>query len=103
MMTSSDGGPLVIFRGGFVADLALVKRLWDIEARGCSFHRKDDGGFRVVPSGQLTPDEVDFFRARRDEARRVLAYQADDGHLFTDKSQAQRHRLPDAATQRRSA
>ena len=102
-MTSSDDGQLVTFRGDFVADLALVKRLWDIEARGCSFHRKDDGGFRVVPKGQLTPDEVDFFRARRDEARRVLAYQADDGHLFTDQSQAQPGRLPDDAPQRRTA
>ena len=31
---------------------------------------------------RLTPDDVSFLRARRDEARQVLEYQADDSHLL---------------------
>jgi hypothetical protein len=44
---------------------------------------EDGGRFRVVPPDRLTPDDVVFLRARRDEARQVLEYQADDSHLVT--------------------
>ena len=74
---------LVTFRGGFVADSAIVQRLLDIEARGCSFRLEEGGRFRVVPADRLTPDDLAFLRERRDEARRVLEYEADDSHMFT--------------------
>lgn len=83
MPACSESSALVTFRGGFVADWAVVARLLDLEARGCSFRLEDGGRFRIVPSDRLTPDDVAFLRARRDEARQVLAYQADDAHLFT--------------------
>jgi hypothetical protein len=70
-MASSN---LVTFRDGFVADWPLVARLLDIEARGCAFHLDDGGRFRVTPPDRLTADDVVFLRARRDEARRVIAY-----------------------------
>ena len=83
MPVSSKSPALVTFRGGFVADWAVVQRLLDIEARGCSFRLEDGGRFRVIPPDWLTPEDVAFLRARRDEARQVLEYQADDSHLFT--------------------
>jgi hypothetical protein len=70
-MASSD---VVTFRGGFVADWTLVRRLLDIEARGATFHLESEGRFRVVPSSVLTPDDITVLRARRDEARAVLIY-----------------------------
>jgi hypothetical protein len=79
-MACSD---LVIFRGGFVADWAVVARLLDLESRGCSFRLEDGGRFRVVPHDRLTSDDVAFLRSRRDEARQVIAYQADHSHLLT--------------------
>ena len=86
-----------------MASVTVLKRLWAIEALGCSFALKDDGGFRVVPWDKLTPADDVFLRAHRDEARRILRYQADDSHLFTDQSQAPRGYLPDNAPQRRLA
>jgi hypothetical protein len=83
MPASSEQPALVTFRGGFVADWTIVHRLLDIEARGCSFHLEENGRFRVVPADRLTPDDVAFLRARRDDARRVLEYQTDDSHVFT--------------------
>ena len=85
---------LVTFRGGFVAAEAVVIRLNDLEFRGARFVLKPDGGFRVVPADVLTPDDTRFLRAHRDEARRVLEYQADDSHLFSDRSLAQIPHVP---------
>lgn len=76
---------LVTFRGGFVADWAVVHRLLDLEARGCRFVLEAGGRFRVVPPSALTADDKVFLRARRDEARAVIEYQADDSHLFSDR------------------
>jgi hypothetical protein len=64
----------VTFRGGFVADWQLVRRLLDIEARGCAFHLEDEGRFRVVPPSVLTPDDVTFLRLHRDAVRQVVVY-----------------------------
>lgn len=83
MPACSESSGFVMFRGGFVADWTVVQRLLDIEARGCSFKLEDGGRFRVLPPDRLTPDDVAFLRARRDEARQVLEYQADDSHVFT--------------------
>ena len=101
MASSKDR--LVTFRGGFVASLGVVERLLAIEARGARFVPLAGGRFKVDPPSVLTPEDTTFLKANRDEARRVLAYQADDSHLFTDQSQAQPGRLPDDAPQRRTA
>lgn len=84
MPATSEAPALVHFRGGFVADWAVVSRLLDLEARGARFELKPDGGFRVVPSSVLMPEDTAFLRAHRNEARRVLEYQANDSHLFSD-------------------
>ena len=84
MVCSDAPTTLVTFRGGFVADWTVVHRLLDLEGRGCSFRLENGGRFRVLPPDALTPDDVAFLRAHRDEARRVLAYQADDSHFFSD-------------------
>ncbi len=94
---------LVVFKGGFTASLEVVERLLAIEARGARFVSQVDGRFRVDPPSAMTPEDARFLKAHRDEARRVLAYQADDAHLFTDQSLAQPGRVPDDGSQRRSA
>ncbi len=99
----SDGSRLVTFKGGFVASLEVVERLLTIEARGARFVPLADGRVKVDPPSTLTPEDTTFLTAHRDEARRVMAYQADDAHLFTDRSRAQPGRVPDDAPQRRSA
>ena len=72
-MASSDPC-LVTFRGGFVADVAIVSRLIDIEARGATFELLPEGRFKVVPPERLTGDDVAFLRTRRDEARAAIEY-----------------------------
>ncbi len=93
---------LVTFRGGVVASLEVVERLLAIEARGARFVPVG-GRFKVDPLSTLTPEDTTFLKAHRDEARRVLAYQADDAHLWDDKGQAQPSRLPGDESQRRLA
>lgn len=73
-MASSE---LVTFRGGFVADVAVVRGLLDLEARGARFALLADGRFRVEPTELLTDEDRVFLRTRRDEARLVIQYQAD--------------------------
>jgi hypothetical protein len=70
-MASSD---IVTFRDGFVASWPTVQRLLDLEARGANFELLPDDRFRVVPADMLTPADVAFLRAHRDEARQVIAY-----------------------------
>jgi hypothetical protein len=65
---------LVTFRGGFVADLAVVVRILNLEARGATFTLINGGRFRVEPPVVLTADDCAFLRERRDEARSVLEY-----------------------------
>jgi hypothetical protein len=79
---------LVTFRGGFVADWTVVRRLLELESRGATFRLEDGGRFRIIPPSLLTDDDIAFLRAHRDEARRVLEYQADDSHLFRDDASA---------------
>jgi hypothetical protein len=73
---------LVTLRDGFVVDWAVVRRLLEIESRGCSFRLENGGRFRVLPVAQLRPDDVQFLRERRDEARRVI----EDGEQMAQQS-----------------
>lgn len=77
-MPATSEATVVVFRGGFSADWRVVSLLLDLERRGARFILKPDGGFRVEPAQLLTPEEIRFLRAHRDEARRVLSYNADD-------------------------
>ena len=94
-MAVSSEQRLVTFRGGFTASLEVVERLLAIEARGARFVPLPDGRVQVDPPSVLTPEDTTFLGAHRDEARRVLSYQVDDSHLFTDQSLAQLGRVPD--------
>lgn len=69
-----ESSNLVTFKGGFVADWAVVARLLDLEARGARLELLDDDRFQVTPPSVLTPDDVAFLEARRDEALAVIAY-----------------------------
>jgi hypothetical protein len=80
----------VLFRGGFVADWAVVCRLLDLETRGARFLLLDGGRFKVVPPSVLTDADRAFLKEHRDAARACIAYTADDSHLFSDLSLAQR-------------
>ncbi|MGH9253503.1 MAG: hypothetical protein ACRD3C_02920 [Vicinamibacterales bacterium] len=80
--TSSEAPTLITFRDGFTANCAVLAKLLDIEARGCTCELLADGRICIRPPGQITADEITFLREHRDEARRVLQYQADDSHLF---------------------
>ena len=71
-MPTTAGSELVTFREGFVADMAVVSRLIDIAGRGVTFRLEEGGHFRVVPPDLLTHEDVQFLRAHRVEARRVL-------------------------------
>jgi hypothetical protein len=71
----------VTFRDGTVASLPVLQCLWDIEARGGTFVPVENGGFLVRPQDLLTYTERMFLLAHRDEARRLIRYQADDSHL----------------------
>jgi hypothetical protein len=76
---SSEGTPtLVTFRGGFVADWAVVAVLLDLEGRGATFSLTPGGGVRVHPAGLMRESELAFLRSRKAEVRAILAYQAND-------------------------
>ena len=72
---------LITFRDGTVASLAVLERLWAIEARGGIFVLTDNGGYDIEPEGILTVNERVFLLENQDEARRLVRYQADDSHL----------------------
>jgi len=76
---------LVTLKGGYVVDWTVAGRLLDIEARGGRFELLADGRFRVVPSSVLTAEDVAFLREHRDEARRVVAYDADEARDRCEK------------------
>ena len=84
-MTASK---LVTLQGGTVASLAVLERLWAIEARGGIFVLTDDGGFQVTPQGLLTANERVFLLEHREEARRLVRYEADASHLTDTPAQA---------------
>jgi hypothetical protein len=81
MPACSEARVLVHFRGGFVADWCVVRVLLELETRGARFELVGGGRFRVLPSRVLSSDDIAFLREHRDEARSVLAYQADASHL----------------------
>ena len=64
----------MVFRGGFVADWAVVQRLLDLEARGLTFELLADGRFRVAPGRLLARNDRTFLRTFRDEAHDIIEY-----------------------------
>jgi hypothetical protein len=68
---------LITFRDGTVASLAVLERLWAIEARGGIFVLTDNGGYDIEPEGLLKANERVFLLENQDEARRLVRYQFD--------------------------
>jgi phage N-6-adenine-methyltransferase len=93
-MPDSSERQLVTFRGGFVADWAIVSRLLALEGRGARFELVEGGRFRVVPPEVLTSEDVTFLKAHRADARAVIAYQADIQHLIADTPGPVRRAMP---------
>lgn len=91
----TDEATVAVYRGGFVANPAVVACLLAIEGRGARFLPQPDGSFRVERHELVTAEERAFLRAHLAEARRVVHYQADDAHLFSDTRLAQPARVPE--------
>ena len=90
-----DGGSkFVTLRGGVVASVAVLERLWAIEARGGTFVLTENGGYDIEPEGILTHNERVFLLEHRDEARRLVRYQVDDSHLTDAAKPATRAFVP---------
>jgi len=68
---------VVALKGGLVAKTEVVVRLLEIERRGARFELLPAGRFRVEPFALLSAEDVTFLREHRDEARRLLEYEAD--------------------------
>lgn len=73
-MASSDR-QLVTFRGGLVADWAVVEVLLNLEAGGARFELVPPDRFRVIPPSLLTPTIRAFLIEHRQEALAVLRYE----------------------------
>ena len=74
----------VVLRGGFVAQLAMLKQLWALEDRGCRFSLQDDGSLHIATSGTGTEAELTRRRAHRTLARALVAYRPpDDGMAYS--------------------
>ena len=71
---------IVTMRGGFVAVRNVLRRLWEIEARGASFVITESGFAITPPHGMITREDRAFLLAHLDEAKRILRYQADDAN-----------------------
>jgi len=77
-----DGDQTVRMRDGQVVSLQVLRRLWEIEARGGSFVIVDNG-FDVEPDSTLTATDRAFILRHLDEAIRIVHLQeADDSHLY---------------------
>jgi hypothetical protein len=77
VLPATSDTALVTLTGGLVVPVRVLRVLWTLEDRGARFELKPNGGFKVIPSSVLTADETVFLRQHRDEARRVLEYQAE--------------------------
>ena len=81
-MDASDANKTVTMRDGRVVSLQVLRRLWEIEARGGSFVVVDNG-FDVEPDSTLTPRDRAFILKHLDEAIRIVELQeADDPHIY---------------------
>jgi hypothetical protein len=69
---------VVTLRDGTIVSLAVLERLWAIEGRGGIFVLTDNGGYNVEPKGIVTANDRVFLLEHREEARRLVRYQADD-------------------------
>ena len=77
-----DGDQIVRMRDGQIVSLRVLRRLWEIEARGGSFVIVDNG-FDVEPDSTLTATDRAFILRHLDEAIRIVHLQeADDSHLY---------------------
>jgi hypothetical protein len=66
-------------RGRVSFMVAVLRRIWGVEARGGRFRRLDADHLTVEPADVLTDDDRGFLREHRDEVWRVLDYCLNEG------------------------
>ena len=76
-MDASDANRTVSMRDGEAMSLQVLRRLWEIEARGGSFVIVDNG-FDVEPHSTLTATDRAFILRHLDEAIRIVHLQEAD-------------------------
>ena len=64
----------IILRGGFVAELTVLKQLWALENQGCEFSIQSDGAVHVNTDAEVGDAELGFLRAHRMMTRKLVAY-----------------------------
>lgn len=88
--------------GGLVVPEQALRILWALEARG--FRLEQDNTTLVVqPHQKLTHEDCQQIRQWKSHLLALIDYMPNDAHLWDDKRQAQPGRVPDDASQRRSA
>jgi hypothetical protein len=64
----------IVLRGGLVAELTVLKQLWELERRGCTFTIQSDGAMHIETAGDIGPAELAFLRSHREMTRELVAY-----------------------------
>lgn len=78
MPSPSDHWPL---RHGPLVPVAVVRHLLAMESRGVVF-TITDSGVTVRPAALVTPADIAFLRAHRDDVRAIVAYDPPVEHLL---------------------
>ncbi len=78
MSSPSDHWPL---RHGPTVPVAVVRHLLDMESRGVVF-TVTETGVDVRPAALVTPADIAFLRAHRDDVRAIVAYDPPVEHLL---------------------
>lgn len=73
MPTTASSSELVVLRNGPAVPVALLRRLWALEDRGCRFTLEDDA-VRIRPASAVTPEDLAYLRAHRQAVRELVAY-----------------------------
>lgn len=81
MMADSE---LVHLRHGLTVTAPALRLLWHLENDGYSVRLQDTRLF-VLPVDRLTPALCADIRRHRDELIKLVQYQPDDAHLFSDQ------------------
>ena len=75
--STGDGDQVVRMRDGEIVSLRVLRRLWEIEARGGSFVVVDNG-FDIQPHSTLTATDRAFLLQHLDEAIKIVHLQESD-------------------------
>jgi hypothetical protein len=77
---------LVFLRGGLTVSADALRLLWRLENDHFTIEVRD-GRLFVLPVARLTPQLAGEIRRQRDELIRLVQYEPDDSHLYSDSRQ----------------